>query len=309
MDGSRRRDINGAALEYHEEGAGEAIVFVHGAPSDYRVWLPHCRELGSQYRVIAYSQRYFGRVDWDDTWPPFGVETHADDLIALCEQVGGGVHVVAWSYGGHVALTAACARPELFASVLIYEPGVPSFVTDANELTAFSTDANAMFGPVFAAIAQRDYTLGVRLLLAGSGQAPRLFRQPTGLATGGAAGQRTRASAAACASCSAPDHLRAAARASREDGRRLGGMYAAPVRDRVERRRAMYRRRRTRDRAECGSYAPRGAAERLRRSGEAPSHCALIMVRGYPGRIRRAVAPPRRCSLNENRSRNASAEA
>ena len=175
MDGSRRRDINGAALEYHEEGAGEAIVFVHGAPSDYRVWLPHCRELGSQYRVIAYSQRYFGRVDWDDTWPPFGVETHADDLIALCEQVGGGVHVVAWSYGGHVALTAACARPELFASVLIYEPGVPSFVTDANELTAFSTDANAMFGPVFAAIAQRDYTLGVRLLLAGSAQAPDYF--------------------------------------------------------------------------------------------------------------------------------------
>ncbi|HEY8521528.1 MAG TPA: alpha/beta hydrolase [Gammaproteobacteria bacterium] len=171
----RHRNVSGAALEYHEEGSGEPVVLVHGAPSDYRVWLPHCNALAPHYRAIAYSQRYFGRGDWDDAWPPFGVQTHADDLIALCEDVGGHVHVVAWSYGGHVALTAACARPELFASVLVYEPGVPSYVTDATELAAFEADANAMFGPVFAAVAEHDHARGVRLLLAGSGDAPDYF--------------------------------------------------------------------------------------------------------------------------------------
>jgi len=167
--------INGAALEYFERGRGEPIVFVHGAPSDHRLWLPHCSPFSARYRAIAYTQRYFGFGEWSRDWPPFGVRTHADDLVALLRHVGEAAHVVAWSYGAHVALTAASEEPGLFRSLFVYEPGVPTFVTNANELEEIAVDAKLMFEPVFAAVECGDNEAAVRALLDGSGQTRGYF--------------------------------------------------------------------------------------------------------------------------------------
>lgn len=168
--------INGASIECHEQGGGEPVVLVHGAPSDYRVWLAHCALLAARHRAIAYTQRYFGLGEWGRDWPPLGIRTHADDLIALLQQhVAAPAHVVAWSYGAHVALTAAHEAPELVRSVFVYEPGVPTYVTEQRELEAFAADANAMFGPVFAAVERGDHEAGVRALLDGSGGSSGYF--------------------------------------------------------------------------------------------------------------------------------------
>ncbi|HEY1283102.1 MAG TPA: alpha/beta hydrolase, partial [Steroidobacteraceae bacterium] len=109
---TRFLEVNGASLEVLDQGSGEPVVFVHGAPSDYRTWIPHCAELSGSCRAISYSQRYFGTPLWGTRWPPFSMRLHADDLIALLHALDAGpAHVVAWSYGGHVALTAAVERP------------------------------------------------------------------------------------------------------------------------------------------------------------------------------------------------------
>jgi pimeloyl-ACP methyl ester carboxylesterase len=172
----RHATINGAALEHVEQGQGTPVVLVHGAPSDCRMWLPHCAALAASYRAIAYTQRYFGRSEWQRDWPPFGVRAHADDLVALLRGVvAEPAPVVAWSYGAHVALTAAHDAPELFRSLFLYEPGVPSYVTDARELAELAADAERMFGPVFAAVQRGDNEAGVRALLDGSGQASGYF--------------------------------------------------------------------------------------------------------------------------------------
>jgi len=66
--------------------------------------------------------------------------------------------------------------PDLLKSLFIYEPGVPTYVTDPAELEAFAADANAMFGPVFEAVQSRgDNVEGVRRLIDGSGQMPGYF--------------------------------------------------------------------------------------------------------------------------------------
>lgn len=171
----QHRTINGATLEYFEEGRGEPLVLVHGAPSDYRVWMPHCAALAAHYRVIAYTQRYFGRGDWHSHWPAFGVRTHADDLIALLRELAEPAHVVAWSYGAHVALTAASEEPGLLRSVLVYEPGFPTYVTDARDLAEFAADAERMFGPVLAAVEHGDNAGAVRALLDGSADSSSYF--------------------------------------------------------------------------------------------------------------------------------------
>ncbi|WP_437663471.1 alpha/beta fold hydrolase [Sorangium sp. So ce1182] len=172
----RFMEVNGARLACVEQGQGTPVVFLHGAVSDHRMWDRHRAIVGERHRAIAYSQRYFGTGEWGSSWPPLGVQTHTDDLVAFLRGLGAGpAHVVAWSYAGHVVLSAALTHPELIRSAFIYEPGVPSYVTDPAELSALRDDVNAMFGPIFGAVQRGDSKEAVRLLLDGSGQREGYF--------------------------------------------------------------------------------------------------------------------------------------
>ncbi|QJW85334.1 alpha/beta fold hydrolase [Ramlibacter terrae] len=92
--------------------------------TDLRMWDEHRACVGTRYRTIAFTQRYHGASAWQADWPAYGVGTHSQDLTALIEQLDTGpVHLVAWSYAGHVAFDAALRRPELVRSLFVYEPG------------------------------------------------------------------------------------------------------------------------------------------------------------------------------------------
>jgi pimeloyl-ACP methyl ester carboxylesterase len=79
------------------------------------------------------------------------------------------VSLAAWSYAGHVALHAARSRPDLFARILAYEPGIRTIPLEPDEQDQFCQDAQAMFGPIFAAAGGRDLEQAVRLLIDASG--------------------------------------------------------------------------------------------------------------------------------------------
>ena len=115
-------DVNGVRLHYIEQGSGEPIVFVHGAPHDLRAWEPVKETIAKRYRFIAYSQRYFGTEPWPDEGKNFGVATHADDLAKFITLLNAGpVHLVGWSYGGLVSVTAALSDPSLVRSLILYD--------------------------------------------------------------------------------------------------------------------------------------------------------------------------------------------
>jgi pimeloyl-ACP methyl ester carboxylesterase len=59
--------------------------------------------------------------------------------------------------------------------LLVYEPGTPTYVTDAIELAEIATDGERMFGPVFAAVQRGDNEGGVRALIDGSGESSGYF--------------------------------------------------------------------------------------------------------------------------------------
>lgn len=169
-------EVHGARLSYAAEGQGPTVLFVHGALADFSMWDRHRAALAGPYRAVSFTQRYFGMEPWGSDWPPFGIETHSDDLLEVIRELGTGpVHLVAWSYAGHIALHAALRSPELFRSVFIYEPGVPTYVSDPADLAEFAADANAMFGPVFAAAQAGDNAEAVRRLIDGSGQRSGYF--------------------------------------------------------------------------------------------------------------------------------------
>jgi len=174
----RRATLNGDAFEYFDVGDGRPILFLHGALGDLRTWQGHSAALSDRYRCIAYTQRYFGRISWRDDGAPFGVATHAEDLIAFAEALGlAPVYLVAWSYSGHIAFQAALRRPDLFRRVMVYEPGVPSFVTDPEALAAFGRDAQILYGSIAGAVNNGDLEEAARLMIDGSGGDGYLGRQ------------------------------------------------------------------------------------------------------------------------------------
>lgn len=121
----RRLNINGVSLSYVEKGTGEPIVAVHGASSDLRVWNALAESLPDDWRFIAYTQRYFGADPWPDDGENFSRKTHIADLIKFIEALDlGPVHLVTWSYGGDVATYAAAERPDLFRTIVHYDPSV-----------------------------------------------------------------------------------------------------------------------------------------------------------------------------------------
>jgi len=169
--------VNGTQLQYVAQGKGVPVVFIHGAVSDYRTWDRQRVALAAKgYQAISYTQRYFGPQPWGQGWPAFGIQTHADDLVAFLRGLAvGPVHLVAWSYGGQTALAVALSNPELVLSAFIFEPAHPTYVNDPAQLKLLTDDAASYAGPVVQAVQSGDNALAVKRLIDGVGERTGYF--------------------------------------------------------------------------------------------------------------------------------------
>jgi pimeloyl-ACP methyl ester carboxylesterase len=158
-------EINGVRLQYVEQGSGEPMVFVHGAPSDLRTWEPVREVVAKNYRFIAYTQRYFGTEPWPDDGKNFSIPTLADDLATFITSFNAGpVHLVSWSFGGLVAMQAAVKNPTLVRSLILYEPNVISVLpAESAEGKAAREDRSKMLAPVIAANKAGDAVQAAKL--------------------------------------------------------------------------------------------------------------------------------------------------
>jgi pimeloyl-ACP methyl ester carboxylesterase len=120
------RKLNGAAgtiaVEEHGDPAGTPVVLVHGMAGDASFWASTVRALGRQHRVIVPELRGHGRsaIPSDDD---YSVEAHADDLIAVLDQLQlGPVVLVGHSFGASPVLVVARAIPEQVAGMILVDP-------------------------------------------------------------------------------------------------------------------------------------------------------------------------------------------
>jgi pimeloyl-ACP methyl ester carboxylesterase len=159
-------EVNGVRLQYIEQGSGEPIVFVHGAPHDLRAWEPVRETIAKRYRFIAYTQRYFGTKPWPDEGKNFSIATHADDLAKFITSLKAGpVHLVGWSHGGLVAATAALSDPSLVRSLILYEAIIMSVLPAESPEGKIARDNRAkMAGPYLAMAKAGDFTKAAKLV-------------------------------------------------------------------------------------------------------------------------------------------------
>jgi pimeloyl-ACP methyl ester carboxylesterase len=105
-------------IAYTRAGSGPALVMVHGAPSDSRIWQWMVPDLSQDHTVIAWDAPGFGESsDIDDSWraPQF-----ADALAAFVAALGlERPHLVGHSFGTMVALSLFRRHPAVPASLVL----------------------------------------------------------------------------------------------------------------------------------------------------------------------------------------------
>jgi pimeloyl-ACP methyl ester carboxylesterase len=111
-------DINGMRIAYMRAGAGPALVMLHGAPSDSRIWQWMLADLSRDHTVIAWDAPGFGQSsDIDDGWraPEF-----ADALAGFVAALGvSRPHLAGHSFGTMVALSLFQRHPSVPASLVL----------------------------------------------------------------------------------------------------------------------------------------------------------------------------------------------
>ncbi|MGW5747685.1 alpha/beta fold hydrolase [Amycolatopsis sp. NPDC003861] len=113
-------EVGGTAFGYDEAGEGPAVVLLHAAIGDRRMWDAQFTELAAGHRVIRYDRRGFG-----ETGGEAGEHAHYEDLLALLDARGiEQAALVGASMGGACALDAALAAPERITRLALLGSGL-----------------------------------------------------------------------------------------------------------------------------------------------------------------------------------------
>jgi pimeloyl-ACP methyl ester carboxylesterase len=104
-------DINGIKLYHEIYGQGDPLVVLHGGLMTIPEMMPLIEPLAKTHQVIAVELQGHGRTA--DTDRPYKIETMADDIAALLDQLNvPKADLVGYSLGGDVALLTAIRHPD-----------------------------------------------------------------------------------------------------------------------------------------------------------------------------------------------------
>jgi len=105
-------------IYFETQGAGEALVFIHGLGSSCQDWNFQTEFFSKKYQVIAFDVRGHGQTD--KPRGPYNVPMFSADLAGLLKNLDvRDAHIVGLSMGGWIAFQFAVDFPELVKSLTI----------------------------------------------------------------------------------------------------------------------------------------------------------------------------------------------
>lgn len=119
--------VSGGFLSVHRYGSpgGTPILAIHGVTSSNRAWqclagslVPH------GYTIFAVDLR--GRGNSNSLPGPFGMATHADDMISVIDYLKvDSIDVIGHSMGGFVVVALLALHPSRVARAVLVDGGIP----------------------------------------------------------------------------------------------------------------------------------------------------------------------------------------
>jgi len=141
--------VGDATLRALAFGTGtRSVVAAHGITASAMSWRAVARALPEDWQLVALDLR--GRGGSAHAPGPYGMDRHADDLIAVAEGLPGPTVLTGQSMGGYAALRAAVRRPDLFTRLVLVDGGLPLPVPAGVDPDAVLA---AVVGPALARLA------------------------------------------------------------------------------------------------------------------------------------------------------------
>ncbi len=110
--------VNGVKIYYELLGKGEIVVFLNGILANTQSWMNQAPFFSKKFQVLLLDFRGQGNSEKPAT--KYTMETHADDIKAVMDQLGiAKVHMVGISFGAEVAMVFATKYPEMLKSLVI----------------------------------------------------------------------------------------------------------------------------------------------------------------------------------------------
>jgi pimeloyl-ACP methyl ester carboxylesterase len=147
---------DGVKIHWEERGSGPPVVLAPYANGNPAVYDPLEAELAVDHRVVRYDDRGTGASDRSG---PFDMDTGADDLEAVLEEVGGPAVVITLGDAVHRAARVTARRPDL-VDALVVPGGTPAGrkrLEGSDAMVASDSVLDAFFG-----MAATDYRGAVR---------------------------------------------------------------------------------------------------------------------------------------------------
>jgi naphthoate synthase len=117
---SRIIEVANARIHFTVEGAGEAIVLLHGFTGSAASLEELADALAADFQVVSIDLLGHGRSDAPGDAARYGMAACVGDVIAVLDALGvRSAHLLGYSMGGRVALALAVAHPERIAAALV----------------------------------------------------------------------------------------------------------------------------------------------------------------------------------------------
>ena len=160
---------NGIVLNYVRAGAGQTLIFIHGAMGDWRAWAPQWNEFSKHFDCISYSRRYSHPNPNLMNSRQHNALIDAADLEELMNGLGiEKAILVGSSYGGFTALAMALRAPNRVQAIVSVEAPMMRYAEKTEEGAAIANAflrASAL--PAREAFERGDDKAGVTILTGG----------------------------------------------------------------------------------------------------------------------------------------------
>jgi pimeloyl-ACP methyl ester carboxylesterase len=115
-----------ARIYYEDVGKGDSIITTHGVAENGAYWSEPgvTARLAERYRVVSMDMRAHGRTVVEGEPHGFDVETMADDIGALADELGlARFHLLTHATGGMVGVRYAMTRSDRLISLMLTDTG------------------------------------------------------------------------------------------------------------------------------------------------------------------------------------------